>query len=120
MTTINLKDDLVALMREVDEPVDRVAQEMIVLELCRRRIISSGRASELLGMSKRAFVQFAGNLGIPFLDLSPEELELELQASRESTTSRQGSLADFLASSPLRGAEIDLERVKDQPRELDL
>jgi hypothetical protein len=43
MTTISLQDDLVALMREVDEPVDRVAQEMIVLELYRRRIISGGR-----------------------------------------------------------------------------
>ncbi|HKG27375.1 MAG TPA: type II toxin-antitoxin system Phd/YefM family antitoxin [Thermomicrobiales bacterium] len=33
---------------------------------------------------------------------------------------RRGSLAEFFASSPLRGAEIDLERVKDQPREIEL
>lgn len=35
-------------------------------------------------------------------------------------TIRKGSLAEFLMSSPLRGVDIDFERVRDQPRELDL
>ncbi len=35
-------------------------------------------------------------------------------------TRRVGTLADFLDASPLGGAEIDLERVKDSPRPLDL
>ena len=82
MATVTLRDDLVALMREGDGSVDRVAQEMIVLELFRRRRISSGRAAELLGMSKRAFIQFAAELGIPFFDLSDDEWEHELRASR--------------------------------------
>ena len=38
----------------------------------------------------------------------------------ERKTKRQGTLADFLAASPLRGLDIDLERVKDGPREIDL
>jgi prevent-host-death family protein len=38
----------------------------------------------------------------------------------ERKTRRKGSLAEFFANSPLRGAEIDLERVKDQPRDIDL
>jgi len=33
---------------------------------------------------------------------------------------RKGTLADFFARSPLRGSGIDLERVKDGPRPLDL
>ena len=33
---------------------------------------------------------------------------------------RDGSLADFFAKSPLRGARIDLTRLPDQPREIDL
>jgi hypothetical protein len=33
---------------------------------------------------------------------------------------REGNLAEFFLNSPLRGADIDLERVKDQPREIDL
>jgi prevent-host-death family protein len=35
-------------------------------------------------------------------------------------TKRKGTLADFFAESPLRGAEIDLERVRNHPREIDL
>lgn len=35
-------------------------------------------------------------------------------------TERKGTLAEFLLSSPLRGAEIDLDRRRDSPRDLDL
>jgi prevent-host-death family protein len=38
----------------------------------------------------------------------------------ERKTKRQGNLAEFFAASPLRGAEIDIERIRDDPRELDL
>ncbi len=33
---------------------------------------------------------------------------------------RKGNLAEFFASSPLRGADLDLDRLKDEPRDLDL
>jgi prevent-host-death family protein len=35
-------------------------------------------------------------------------------------TERRGSLAEFLLASPLRGAKLDLERLRDQPHDLDL
>jgi len=35
-------------------------------------------------------------------------------------TTRKGSLAEFLLNSPLRGAELDLERLRDEPRDLAL
>ena len=35
-------------------------------------------------------------------------------------TVRKGSLAEFLLSSPLREADLDCERVRDQPRDVDL
>jgi prevent-host-death family protein len=35
-------------------------------------------------------------------------------------TERKGSLGEFLRASPLRGAELDLERAGDAPRDLDL
>lgn len=35
-------------------------------------------------------------------------------------TARKGSLAAFFAASPLRGSGIDLERVTDGPREIDV
>jgi prevent-host-death family protein len=33
---------------------------------------------------------------------------------------RKGSLAEFLLSSPLRGADLDLERQRDEPRDVAL
>ncbi len=38
----------------------------------------------------------------------------------ERRTARSGTLADFLASSPLRGSGLSLERRKDLPRKIDL
>jgi prevent-host-death family protein len=35
-------------------------------------------------------------------------------------TVRKGTLAEFLLASPLRDADIDLERVRDQPRDVEL
>ena len=38
----------------------------------------------------------------------------------ERKTRRKESLVDFLNRSPLRGLDIDLERLKDGPRDIDL
>lgn len=35
-------------------------------------------------------------------------------------TARKGTLAEFLMASPLRGTDLDLERLSDTPRDLDL
>lgn len=35
-------------------------------------------------------------------------------------TKRRGNLAEFFASSPLRGSALRLERIKDKPRNIDL
>jgi len=35
-------------------------------------------------------------------------------------TIRKGTLAEFLLASPLRDADLDLERVRDLPRDVDL
>lgn len=38
----------------------------------------------------------------------------------ERKTRRKGTLVEFFQSSPLRGVELDLERLKDPPRDIDL
>ena len=35
-------------------------------------------------------------------------------------TTRKGTLAEFLLNSPLRGAELDLDRQRDDPHDLEL
>jgi prevent-host-death family protein len=38
----------------------------------------------------------------------------------ERKTARKGTLAEFLLNSPLRDLDLDLERLRDEPRELSL
>jgi len=38
----------------------------------------------------------------------------------ERKTTRKGTLAQFLLDSPLRGLDLDVERLRDEPRDLSL
>ena len=41
--------------------------------------ISNGKAAELLGMSKTELLDMFGEMGIPYFDITEEELEQDLQ-----------------------------------------
>ena len=79
MSTISLEleEDLVALLRPLNQPIKRAVRELIVLELYRRGMISSGKAAELLEMSRWAFIHHASQLGIPYFSMSEDEREAE-------------------------------------------
>lgn len=78
---LNLEDDLVALLQATNQPVHHAAREFIVLELYRRGTISSGKAAELLNMSRWEFIRYASRLGIAFFDMTDDEWQNErLQA----------------------------------------
>jgi hypothetical protein len=65
MVTVHLGDDLAAILGREGEPIERVAQEMIVLELYRRGTISSGKAAGLLDTPRYGVIQRASALGTP-------------------------------------------------------
>jgi len=68
---------LVALLRPLNQPIKRTVRELIVLELYRRGMISSGKAAELLEMSRWAFIHHASQLGIPYFSMSEDEWAAE-------------------------------------------
>jgi predicted HTH domain antitoxin len=78
---IEIDEALAALLHQTNQPVQAAAREMIVLELCRRGAISSGKAAELLGTSRLAFIQHASGLGIPYLEMTEDEWAAEKAAS---------------------------------------
>jgi len=84
--TINLPLDaeLAGLLQMYDKPVGDAARELIVLELYRQGRISSGKAAELLAIPRVSFIQFASQLGIPFLDMTDEEWNAEVERIRSS------------------------------------
>jgi len=83
--TINLPLDpeLTGLLQMFDKPVPDTAWELIVLELYRQGKISSGKAAELLGIERVAFLQYASRLGIPFFDMTDEEWQAEVEQVRK-------------------------------------
>ena len=72
---LELDETLTALLKLTNQPVEQAAREMIVLELYRRHAISSGKAAELLGIRRFDFVRRASDLGIPFFDMTEDELQ---------------------------------------------
>ena len=77
---LTFKPELISVLRPLtDQPLEGYAEELMVLELYRRRQISSGKAAELLGMDRVAFIQYASRLGVAFFDMSEQELAAELE-----------------------------------------
>lgn len=75
--TVTLDTDLATLLQKRDQPIQKTACEMIILELYRQGSISSGKAAQLLDMSRWEFIQHASQLGIAFFDLNAEEWQRE-------------------------------------------
>lgn len=74
---------------------------------------AKARFSELLDKAKSEGPQTVTRNGKPAAILvSVEEWEKK--------TAPKGSLLEFLQNSPLRGADLDLRRLTDQPRDIDL
>jgi len=84
MTTLHLdlEDELVALLRSGNQPLDIAARELIVMELYRRAKVSSGKAAELLGIPRVVFIDRASSAGIPILEMSEDEWRDELERSK--------------------------------------
>lgn len=80
MATLTIPDDLLAVLPGGHPGAGEQIRELAVLELYRRRIISSGRAAELLEMERPEFIRYASRLGIPYIDLDDVELTRELEA----------------------------------------
>ncbi len=78
---IEIDEALAALLHQTNQPVQVAAREMIVLELYRRGAISSGKAADLLGTSRLAFIQHSSSVGIPYLEMTDDEWAAEKAAS---------------------------------------
>lgn len=79
---VDIPDDVARLLDDVDLPRERAALELIVLELFRRRTLSTGRAARSLGMERLDFLRLASGLGIPVIDMSGEEWDAEMERMR--------------------------------------
>jgi predicted HTH domain antitoxin len=80
---VELDQDLVDLLEELQRPAKEAARELIVLELYRQGVVSSGRGAQLLGMEREEFIRYTSKRGIPYFQLEGEELQRELDAIKK-------------------------------------
>ena len=78
----DLPPELVSVLRDLGEPAPMV-KECVVIELYRRGLLSSGKAAELLGMHRVAFIHYTGRLGIQFFRMTKDEWEEEARHVQE-------------------------------------
>ena len=83
MSTVHVEfeEPLASLLHETNQPVQAAVRELVVLELYRRGTVSSGKAAEILGMDRTAFIKHASGLGIPYISFAKDEWEAEKAAS---------------------------------------
>jgi predicted HTH domain antitoxin len=79
---LDLPQDLAALLQGFNQPLEQSARELMVLELYRRGVISSGKAAELLNMERFEFVRYASRLGIAFFEMTEDEWQTEVTLAK--------------------------------------
>jgi len=83
-TNLDLGEELGSLVANLGKPIEQTAREMIVLEMYRRGLISSGKAAALLGVSRLEFIQHASELGIPYFRFTDDEWQTEVWESKRA------------------------------------
>ena len=74
---LELPDEVAATLGAAE--VVGKAREAFVMALLREHRVSQGKAAELLGVSRADFFPLMSRHQVPTVDLSPEELQQELQ-----------------------------------------
>jgi predicted HTH domain antitoxin len=80
---LDLPRDLLGALNVTENELGPRLKKLIALELFREERISSGKAAELLGVSKAEFIDLLDEHGIAYFTETPEELEAQVKAVRE-------------------------------------
>jgi predicted HTH domain antitoxin len=87
---IELPRDLLTALDIPESELGRRAKEWVVLELFQEGAISTGKASEILGLTKAHFLDLLNERRLPYLDASPQELAHEVAAAEAAGRPSKG------------------------------
>jgi predicted HTH domain antitoxin len=76
---IEFPDEILKTPGHTKDVLEKLAQEALLVRLYDLGLISSGRAAELLHVSRRAFLDLLGQYGVSAFD---EQLDLDAEAGR--------------------------------------
>lgn len=64
-------------------------RQLALIELFRRGEVSSGYAGEVLGISRWDFIRLLGEHGVPYVDMTEEELQQDVENARKAIRRRR-------------------------------
>lgn len=76
---IDIPEALLPFASPKNEQEKLLRNAMIIFPFIQDETISYGRAAEILNIQKIDLIQLYGNLGLPYFNLTKEELEEDLQ-----------------------------------------
>jgi predicted HTH domain antitoxin len=80
---VELPRDLLIALNVPQAEMSQKAREWMALELFREGYISSGKAAEILGLTKVKFIALLDQRGVDYLDYTSDELTQDLTAALE-------------------------------------
>jgi len=80
---LDLPRDLLGALNVTENELGPRLKTLIALELFREERISSGKAAELMEISKTKFIDLLDRHGISYFTERPEEIESQLEAMRD-------------------------------------
>ena len=82
--TVELPESVVQKLGSTVEDATRHLAELAFVELFRQGEVSSGWSARQLGISKDDFIRLLTKHGVPYIDLTEEELRQQVEAAMPS------------------------------------
>lgn len=82
MISIEMPDEMIQFVAPSSKEEELKRNAMILYPYIRQGEISHGRAAEILGIFKMDLITLYGDMGLPYIEMSDEEIEEELAAVR--------------------------------------
>lgn len=82
MTSMEIKLPTSVKEYVLDDTTEEMRNALLLYPSIANNTISHGRAAELLGMRKVELIELYSRLGIPYLEMTNEEFEEEIQTVR--------------------------------------
>lgn len=79
---IELPGELVTLLGRSTAESARCLTELALIDLYRRGEVAGGYAAGILGINRWDFIQLLGKHQVPYVDMTEEELNQEIEAAR--------------------------------------
>ena len=76
--SIDVPAEIGRYFQDFDPELEFERNAMLIYPLIQNLTISHGRAAEILGISKLTLIDYYCSIGIPYIDLSKEEIEEEV------------------------------------------